>query len=1087
MNERRWRQIEDLFHDALGRDDGDRTAYIHRAAGNDSELAREVQSLLHAHREPSKFLDKPAHGGASRLLELDPALDLTDPVGVRVGAYRITAAIDAGGMGAVYMAVRDDDAYQKKVAIKLVRRSLIGSSASRRDELRRRFQLERQVLASLDHPYIARLIDGGTTDDGRPYFVMDYVEGASIDEYSQRANLSLRQRIELFVKVCEAVQHAHQNLVIHRDLKPGNILITSAGTPKLLDFGLAKLLDPHRGALGSANTATHEFMGTFAYAAPEQITATGAAPDTRSDVYALGMILYRLLAGAHAYDVSGPMSEVLRRITTEPPAPPSRANRALNADLDIIVLKALAKDQSRRYQSAGDLRSDLERYLRGEPILARSDSGWYVLRKSVQRYRRPLTVAAIFFVLVSTFAVIAALQASRLADQRGELSDALRLSNIERGRMLAGSNNLALAEQLIWPEYLKSPDPNAHWALWQAYARQPCLRTVAIDSNVVPQISGAAQQPRFLIASKGTKRAHFYDVARDELTPASLPIDDTIELAALFPDGERALALLTSGALVFWNSEQSQDVRFIHQFQPRELVSLVVSPDSNLYAVAGTLGVQIRRTADDSVVLSIGSEQGVFRAVAFMPDSKSVLAAGAGQLQLWDLDTLSLVHAWSGARRGFSVIAVSPGSRFVAVDTDGTEVSVFDLVSRERVTVINDQKGWASTLDFHPTATDPPLLLVSSVDKIVRMYEVPSGTRRIEYAGHASSQNTAYFSPDGRNIVTAGRDGGVRVWELEPRRCATDWPGKYGTIFNIRRSPDGDMYAACYGDADPVVRLLDADTGKERAILRGHEQLVSSIAFDPKGTYLASTSYDGAIYIWPLSDGRAVDSSSPRVMRLENAKVNAIALAPDGKRIAVAGDDLKLSILNIDTGVVSQEFEFDAYRMPSVDWSADGRYIAAALLSAEGAALIDLKTNERRTIGLADASTRIVRFSPNSDLVACGGEDGVVRLWPVNGAKPTLLSGQQQDIFALDFSPDGTMLASSGRSGEIRLWEVATGRNLAMFPGHSDMVFTLAFNKDGTKLLSGGRDQALRVWDLTYYDRHIAGNLEYQKSRFAQD
>src|SRR5262245_58707602 len=259
MDEHRWQRIDELFQKALDREARERSAFIRSIAGDDHDLIREVRSLLVAHELPKPFLDEPAHGGASRLLRLDTQSDLDDPVGSRIGPWRITRALAAGGMGAVYHAVRDDDAFHKQVAIKLVRRGLLGSSAARGEELIRRFHIERQALANLDHPSIARLIDGGTSADGRPYLVMEYVEGVTIDAFCEKHNLSIRQRLELFGAVCEAVQHAHQNLVIHRDLKPGNILVTADGVPKLLDFGLAKLLDPHRNALAGHVTATGEF------------------------------------------------------------------------------------------------------------------------------------------------------------------------------------------------------------------------------------------------------------------------------------------------------------------------------------------------------------------------------------------------------------------------------------------------------------------------------------------------------------------------------------------------------------------------------------------------------------------------------------------------------------------------------------------------------------------------------------------------------------------------------------------------------------------------------------------------------------
>jgi hypothetical protein len=490
MNPQRWQAIDDLFQQALERAPGERSEFVRHRSHDDSELAREVLSLLEAERREDAFIDRPAHGGVSGLMELDAESDdgLVDLAGRRLGAYRLKSLIATGGMGAVYLAERDDDEFHKQVAIKLVRRTGTGSSTAWRDDLERRFQLERQVLARLEHPNIARLLDGGTTDDGRPYFVMEHVDGEPIDAYCDDQMLSVRRRVELFLRVCDAVQHAHQNLVIHRDLKPGNILVTHDGAPKLLDFGLAKLLDPHQEPLAGGATVTGAFMGTFAYAAPEQVHGRGGH-DTRSDVYALGLVLYRLLAGRHAHSLEGGVSDVLRTITETAPPPPSRFRHAVGDELDTIVLKCLAKEPRRRYESVGSLAADLRRHLDGEPVLAKSDSRLYVPRKTVQRYRIPLAAAAAGLTLLAAFAAVVGVQSRQLARRGTELTAALRRSNIERGRLLGFSGNVAMAEEPIWREHLAVGRPPglgrgapgdrlSHWALCST-ARRCCSRASA--------------------------------------------------------------------------------------------------------------------------------------------------------------------------------------------------------------------------------------------------------------------------------------------------------------------------------------------------------------------------------------------------------------------------------------------------------------------------------------------------------------------------------------------------------------------------------------------------------------------------------
>lgn len=338
----------------------------------------------------------------------------------QIDAYRVLGELGRGGMGSVLLAVRDDDRFKKRVAIKILRRGIDT------DEMLERFALERQVLGALNHPNVARLFDAGATSDGRPYIVMEYVEGRPIDLYCDENNLSLRERIELFSKVCSAVHYAHQNLIVHRDIKPSNIIVTAAGEPKLLDFGIAKLLNPELIGL-DVMTRPQQRLMTYEYASPEQVQ--GQQITTASDVYALGVLLYELLTGHRPYHIERRIhAEAVRVICEEEPERPStavskqvtvassdgdvrtmtadeiakrremvvtRLKRSLSGDLDNIILKAMRKTANRRYSSAKDLADDLARHLRGEPVTARPDTWSYRSAKFVRRHRGGVAAAAV--------------------------------------------------------------------------------------------------------------------------------------------------------------------------------------------------------------------------------------------------------------------------------------------------------------------------------------------------------------------------------------------------------------------------------------------------------------------------------------------------------------------------------------------------------------------------------------------------------------------------------------------------------------------------------------------------------------------
>lgn len=372
MTPDRWQKVKALFDTTLALDSSQRAAVLDSACASDADLRHEVESLLAAHSEAGDRYEAP-------LVVEDPM------IGRHVGAYRIMRRLGMGGMGAVYLAARADDQFRRLVAVKTIRAELLD------EQTRRRFENERHTLAALDQPNIVRLLDGGTAEDGTPYLVMDYVEGQPIDRYCAAHDLPIADRLALFQTLCAAVHFAHQNLVVHRDLKPANILVTAQGVPKLLDFGIAKLLRPEyaAGAVGFTRTAAQPMTPEFA--SPEQIQ--GQPITTASDIYALGVLLYVLLAGKHPFQRQTKSSYELERAICEgeavkpsEAAPPNLA-RQLRGDLDTIILTAMRREPRRRYASAERLAEDVRRYLAGQPVIARGDSPVYRATKFVGRHK----------------------------------------------------------------------------------------------------------------------------------------------------------------------------------------------------------------------------------------------------------------------------------------------------------------------------------------------------------------------------------------------------------------------------------------------------------------------------------------------------------------------------------------------------------------------------------------------------------------------------------------------------------------------------------------------------------------------------
>ncbi len=416
-----WQRIKNVLGAVDGLNGAERETALDVLCGGDPELRQEVDSLL-AQEDRITLLNEPA-GDITRLGS-EPR---------QAGPYRIERLIGAGGMGAVYLATRADEQYRKRVAIKIIQ-SLSGN------RLERRFKTERQVLASLEHPGIARLLDGGMLDDGRPYLVMEYVEGRRIDQYIDERKPAVDEILELFLKVCSAVQYAHQNLVVHRDLKPGNILVTPAGEPRLLDFGIAKILT---GAVegDSEDTRPFERLLTPSSASPEQVA--GGVITTASDVYSLGLLLYRLLTGTSVYAGArdfrtNPNAVILQYdppLASRVPGISPQLAKALRGDLEVILAKALEKEVSRRYQTVRELSVDLQNYLQGRPIKARPASQFYVARKFIHRNRFQVMAAGLL-----VLAIAGGLTGTILYARRAEHEKELAVKRLESLRRISESS-----------------------------------------------------------------------------------------------------------------------------------------------------------------------------------------------------------------------------------------------------------------------------------------------------------------------------------------------------------------------------------------------------------------------------------------------------------------------------------------------------------------------------------------------------------------------------------------------------------------------------------------------------------------------
>ena len=553
----RVRRLMSLFNEAISYESEAREAFVSDVRRDDADLGAELESLLAAHEPEKDFLASGNSPIAGLVLDL---AEETRAAGSTVGAYRIVREIGRGGMGVVYVAERADGQFEQRVALKLVKRGMDS------DEIERRFLTERQILASLSHPNIARLLDGGISEDGQPYFAMEYVDGTPLIDYCDGHRLGIDDRLGLFLAVCQAVQHAHANLVVHRDLKPSNILVTSDGQAKLLDFGIAKLLDPAAQG-GAARTRTALRPMTPQYASPELVR--GEAITTASDVYQLGLLLYRLLTGLHPFPVdTSSVSAAAVSICETPATRPSAAvvqaagsqnpdialnrrttaghlSRSLKGDLDNIVLKALRKEPGRRYSTAEQLSADLHRFLQHQPVRARPDTFTYRVGKLIRRHRAAFAASVVASIaLAATVGYYTAQLQTERDRARAEAAKATRVADFMTGLFKAANTSRLEKDQLSARELLDRGADRVTDELASEPAVQAHLMQVLGEVYEALQIRDRAK-PLLEAALEKTEALH--DAGHPEIARSAFALGRTLYFLG---DYEAAKPLLERAARI---------------------------------------------------------------------------------------------------------------------------------------------------------------------------------------------------------------------------------------------------------------------------------------------------------------------------------------------------------------------------------------------------------------------------------------------------------------------------------------------------------------------------------------------------------
>ncbi|MHC5114896.1 MAG: protein kinase domain-containing protein [Planctomycetota bacterium] len=1025
--------IEDVFADALERPVAERRRFVDESCADDTRMRAEVFSLLDAHATANAFLEGPALGASVRELELPPEPS-DDRVGHVVGPYRITRLIGAGGMGSVYLAVRADGAFDHQVAIKLIRGD--GDDST----LLERFRRERQVLAELRHPNIARLLDGGSTADGVPYLVMEYIDGKPIDDYCDAEQLPVDDRIRLFVTACAAVQHAHRNLVVHRDLKPGNVLVDAEGHVKLLDFGIARVLEDAGERSSGSTTLTSHRLFSPAYASPEQVR--GDAVTTASDVYSLGVVLYELLTGRRPYPVATTSRHELERAICEhTPRRPSAAldpdarqlRRRLSGDLDTIVLTALRKEPDRRYRSPAALADDLRHAIAREPIGARPDTLGY--RGTMFARRNPLLTGALAALLVMLLGWVATstwlwLDASAAREAEGQRASEARKAQAE-------------AEDV------------RDESVWRAYQAGIAAAEAAVREH--RPLEARMHLDRAPLEHRGWEWDHLAE--RLDRSVARLHESDDTQRGIAFTREGAVMAVTdrTAPGIVVWNLHD----RSSHEIPLAEMPGpIALSPDGGRLAWS-TIGTDRRSVVVLTRVdplhgrrqLTIAGEPLGVRQLLFTANGTRLLGTADTMVVCWDVETGDVVWTREVAWRYASCLRVSPTGTMIAV---GTASSVVKLLDARDGADAGELRGEGRVFDVAFSPDGQRVVTIGDNSRgVVNVTDVATGEVVHRLTGHRSNVNTGDWAPDGSEIITGDRHGVVRRWSATTGEVVATVMAHTERVRMLRYAPDGSVFVSSSQVGE--VKLWDA-RAVDLATVQGPAWPLA-ITWSPDGTLLATNGGSYGVRVW-----------DPKTLALQREVVShgypAVVFHPREPILALGGGR---SVRRFDTNTW-EELE-PLGELASSVWSAcyshDGRWLFSG--TNHGPIYVWDTASTTRVARLEGHTSRAAALAMTSDgtLLASMGHDATLRLWDTATWKEfARFEVPYDEIMSIAFSPDDTLLAAGLSDATVALWDVRTRTEITRLHGHSRQVRALAFAPDGRRLATGSYDLTIKLWDV---------------------
>lgn len=1056
MNPNRWQKIDTLLDAVLDAPTVEREKILDEKCKDDSALKSEVLKLLSALENSDDFIETPDFASVKNFLD---KAETDDFVGKKIGAYRLKKLLGRGGMGAVYLATRIDD-FEKEVAVKII------PPLENRPNSAENFRRERQILARLSHPNIAQILDGGTTDANTPFIVMEYVDGLPLNRFCLEKNLNLHEKLKLFQEVCAAVSYAHQNLVVHRDLKPNNILVCDDKTVKLLDFGIAKMLDSDTFGTNENKTFDGNAL-TLEYASPEQINGDNIT--VSSDVYSLGVILYELLTEKRPHDFKQKsLSEILQIITQENPLAPSEISNLKSeisdSELDLIVLKSLAKSPDERYKSVGEFSRDISNYLNFLPISARPQTDFYRFKKYVQRHRIESAIAALVLFLIVGWLItfvwqIRKEQAQSLENRRAAYAAEMILAANEYENA-----NLNRLKELV--EKYDNEIENLRgfeWYFLNNLLNPPSKISTFTHSD---EVWNAEFSPdgKFIAAACNNNRAWIWNAETG--TVIQTEEQKGAWKVSFFPDGKRLAVSSSSSSepiLKIYETATAKEILTLKGHTKR-IRALDVSPDGKTIATGSQDSNIIIWNAETGAELkrfSFGSPEKPmeFLDVQFSKGGDKLAISGFEVLAIFDtknwqkkqaepekfIDKNVLLNGWK--------IAFSPLEKTLAVGTFEGNIAFLDAESLEIIRVLKIHQSNVKSLAF---SADGKILATASWDRTVKFVDVQTGEIINDLRGHFAGVHEIFFSPDGKTLGTASADFTINLWNAGAVSSANAL--LTNANFSVFNTEDNEIFTFNSGSGN-LVRWRIAE---KRSLWTIAAQIKAfSMDFSSATNRLAIGENNGVISIFDTETGVPLGKSISH-----NRAIFAIRFQSDGKRIFAGYEDGLLKCFNAEnfTEIYSIQAHKDLFK--GLDISPDNKFLVTGgndnlvkiIEAATGKIVFTLEGNTKPLYKTV--------FAPDGKTFVSTGADDTARIWNLaDGKLLKTFSGMSGGIFAVTFSPDGKRLATASDVGIIRLWNTETGEQVLAFTASQKQIIALKFTSDGKTLISTDINGKVNVWN----------------------